>query len=70
MNRITTAFIITAIAAFLWNCSERIELELDSTYTRLVIEGSVTTDTMAHWVRLSTSSDYFYNQLAPAVLVY
>ena len=51
----------------LWNCTERIEVEVDSSYTRLVVEGYVTTDTMAHSIRLSTSSDYFHNKPAPAI---
>lgn len=51
----------------LWNCTERIQVDVDSSYTRLVVEGSVSTDTTTHWVRLSTTSDYFYNQPAPAV---
>jgi len=59
--------VILILALGLWNCTERIEVEVDSTYTRLVVEGYVTTDTMAHWVRLSTTSDYFYNQSAPAI---
>ncbi len=67
MKILKTVVIITALSASLWNCTERIELELDSTYVRMVVEGSVTTDTMAHWVRLSVTSDYFYNQSAPAV---
>jgi hypothetical protein len=66
-NNITTIIIILAISILLWNCTERIEIDLDSTYSRLVIEGQVTSDTSAHWVRLSETSDYFYNQVAPAV---
>jgi len=62
--------IILTVSIFtlaLWNCTERIEVEVDSSFARLVVEGYVTTDTMAHWVRLSTTSDYFYNQPAPGV---
>lgn len=66
-NNITTIIIALAISFLLWNCSERIEIDLDSTYTRLVVEGQVTSDTTAHWIRLSETSDYFYNQVAPAV---
>lgn len=51
----------------LWQCTERIEIEVDSTYTRLVVEGYISTDTMQHSVRLTTSSDYFCNQPAPVV---
>ncbi len=59
--------VLLILGISLWNCTERIDLEVDSSFTRLVVEGYVTTDTAAHWVRLSTSSDYFYNQPAPAV---
>ncbi len=51
----------------LWQCTERIDVEVDSTYARLVVEGSVTTDTTQHSVKLSLTSDYFYNQPAPPV---
>jgi hypothetical protein len=64
---ITTIIIIFAISISQWNCTERIDLELDSTYTRLVVEGHVTSDTAAHWIRLSETTDYFQNQTAPPV---
>lgn len=68
MNKIKTILSITSLLVIsLWNCTERIDIEVDSSYTRLVVEGYVTTDTAAHWVRLSTTSDYFYNQPAPSV---
>ncbi len=54
--------ILFLILTFLWCCTERIDIEVDSTYTRLVVEGYVTTDTMQHQVRLTKTSDYFYNQ--------
>jgi hypothetical protein len=47
------------------HCTERIEIEVDSSYTRLVVEGYINTDTIQHSVRLTKSSDYFYNQPAP-----
>jgi hypothetical protein len=49
------------------SCTERIDIRLDNTYTRLVVEGYVTTDTMAHKVKLSLTSDYFFNK--PPVMV-
>lgn len=67
MQKLKTFVIISALSLSLWNCTERIELELDSTFVRLVVEGYVTTDTMAHWVKLSKTRDYFYNQAAPSV---
>jgi hypothetical protein len=60
-------FIGLLAGLFLWNCTERIEVEVDSTFTRLVVEGQVSTDTTAHWVRLTTTSDYFQNDAAPVI---
>lgn len=54
-------------ALFFQACTERIEIELDDSYIRLVVDGSITTDTMAHTVLLSTTSSYFYNKPSPAV---
>jgi len=38
-------------------CTENIDLPLDSTYARLVVDGSISTDTMRHKVILSKSGD-------------
>lgn len=51
-----------AVIILLTHCTERINIDLPSTYTRLVVEGYFTTDTMAHTVKLSRSADYFYNK--------
>lgn len=48
-------------------CTERIDIELDTTFKRLVVEGIVTTDSVRHFVKLSTTSDYFSNRPSPAV---
>jgi len=55
------------LAAGLFSCTELIDIELDSTYRRLVAYGEVTTDSLHHQLRLSTSSDYFYNKPSPGV---
>lgn len=44
------------------SCTERMDISLDSTYTHLVVDAEITTDTMAHCVHLANSADYFYNQ--------
>lgn len=54
--------VLAAGILFLTNCTERIHVDLPSTYTRLVVEGYFTTDTTAHTVKLSRSADYFYNK--------
>lgn len=48
-------------------CTERIEIELDDTYTRLVVEGLITADTTAHMVKLTKTTSYFYSEPAPTV---
>jgi len=60
-------FLILIIAAGLASCTEKIEIDLDSTYQRLAVEGYVTTDTTTHWVRLIKSSDYFSGSTPEAV---
>lgn len=48
-------------------CTEAIDIELDTTYNRLVVEGAVTTDSMKHYVILSITSDYFSHSHSPRV---
>lgn len=57
---ILTAFIVSS-------CTEKIDIQLDDSYTRLVVEGNFTTDTMAHTVLLTSTASYFYNQPPPPV---
>jgi hypothetical protein len=54
-------------AIFLVSCTEEVEIELDSTYARLVVFGSITTDTLAHEIELKKSADYFFNQPAEKI---
>ncbi|MFO7722317.1 MAG: DUF4249 domain-containing protein [Bacteroidales bacterium] len=48
-------------------CRERIDLTLDSTFTRLVVEGSITDEAKAHRVLLTLSGDYLTDQLPAGV---
>jgi hypothetical protein len=48
-------------------CTEQIDIELDSTYARLVVEGELTSDSMKHYVLLSITSNYFSNKPSPPV---
>jgi hypothetical protein len=48
-------------------CTEDITITLDETYTRLAVEGNISTDTTHHYVTLKKSSDYFYNKLPEPV---
>lgn len=44
------------------SCTERIDIELDESAVRLVVEGTITTDTISHKILLSKSSSFYYNQ--------
>ncbi len=71
MNKLK--FYILFIVFFtLISCTEEIDLPLDTTYQRLVIEGGITTDTMAHAIILSKSSDPYgkagYEYISDAVV--
>ncbi len=59
--------LITMGLMFLYGCTEKIDIKLDDTYTRLVVDGAVTNDSIRHWVKLSLTSSYFYNQSEPMV---
>jgi hypothetical protein len=65
-NKMKTYFNIKAIRLSIFigiismvgfSCTEKIDLDLDTTYVRLVVDGSITTDTTAHRVVLSKSGD-------------
>ena len=67
IKKLRMLLMIFSLILVLVNCSERIDIELDTTYTRLVVEGNITSDTIAHWVRLTKSSDYYGDKPPPAV---
>lgn len=61
-------FLITVfLLIMIISCTERIEIELDESSVRLVVEGSVTTDTMAQKIVLKKTTSYFYDQESPLV---
>ena len=60
-------FLMTAALVLAAGCTERVDIELDSTYARLAVEGYVNTDSIRHYVILSVTSDYFSNEAAPRV---
>lgn len=49
------------------SCTERIEIELDRSEVRLVVDGSITDESAHHLIRLTTSSGYFDNNEPPPV---
>lgn len=55
--------IVILVSLFLFSCTERIDLKLDSQeFARLVVEGHFSTDTAAHKVILTKTADYFSNE--------
>ena len=56
-------FIFLAITS----CTERIDIKLDDTFTRLVVYGTITTDTTQYLVELTTTTSYYYNEAPPPV---
>lgn len=62
--------IYTTLLIFLMasSCTERIDLTLDETYTRLVVDGGISNDTACYQVALTKTADYFYNEPAPRVV--
>jgi len=60
-------FILSLLSLLAFSCTEKIDIQLDDSYVRLVVDGAITTDTMAHIVVLKTTSSYYYNQPMPMV---
>lgn len=56
-----------SITLILYSCTEKIDVVLDDSLTRLVVEGRISTDTTIHQVLLTKTSSYFYNNSAPPV---
>ncbi len=48
-------------------CTEPFDVTLDSTHIRMVVQGSISNERMAHQVSLTKSADYFSNAPAPRV---
>jgi len=66
MKRLTIYSLLLAIVAAA--CTERVDLTLDETYTRLVVDGGISNDTGSCQVVLTKTADYFYNEPAPRVV--
>lgn len=49
------------------SCTEVIDIELDPSQVRLVVDGTITTDPGPHQIKLTSSADYFHNELPPAI---
>jgi hypothetical protein len=66
MIRYTSLLVILLISASA--CTEKIDVNLDETYTRLVVDGSIGSDTASFAINLTETADYFYNEPSPRVV--
>lgn len=65
MKKIYTILLLVGWA--MASCTTDIDLKLDGTSPMLVVDGVITTDTMAHSVYLQRTTDYFSNTAVPGV---
>ncbi|MCF8372646.1 MAG: DUF4249 domain-containing protein [Bacteroidales bacterium] len=64
-NRI---FLLILVAIGFTFCTERIDVDIDRMeFARLVVDGTLSTDTTIHTIKLTQTTDYFENQPAPVV---
>jgi hypothetical protein len=64
INKIITLILLGILAVA---CTEKINVKLDETYTRLVVDGNIANDTSPYRVTLTKSADYFFNEPMPRV---
>jgi hypothetical protein len=55
-------FATIALIAVVISCTERMDVELTGTYTRLIVNSRITTDDSIQKVKLTKSADYFDNK--------
>jgi hypothetical protein len=48
-------------------CKEKIDIELKSTYVRLVVEGEISNEAKRHTIKITETSNYFSNEPQPKV---
>ncbi len=60
--------IIFAVALLAASCTEKINIKLDSTYTRLVVDGHIKSDTGTYVINLTKTSDYFADAPSPRMV--
>ena len=59
---------IVLLAFCVASCTEKIDLKLDTSYSRLVVDGNIEEGTGAYQIALTKSSGYFSNEAAPRVV--
>lgn len=67
-NMKITKYIYLTISMFaITSCTERMDIELDSIPPKIIVYGYITTDTMAHMVRITQTADYFSNTVPQTI---
>lgn len=66
-RKILLSTLVFVISIIMFSCTEKIDIKLDESYTRLVVEGYITADSTPDFVKLTTTSSYFANQPPDAV---
>jgi len=67
MKRMLTYLTFGLALGFASSCTEKYEIELDDSFARLVVDGSISTDTTRHYIKLSKTTSYFFNEEPPVV---
>lgn len=65
MKKLVLIFI--TLMFLIQSCTERIDIELDESYSRLVVYGLLTTDTTTHYVELTKTTSYYNADTPPPV---
>ncbi|MEI6454977.1 MAG: DUF4249 domain-containing protein [bacterium] len=66
MIRNIIAFLV--LSAALLACTERIDVQLDNSYSRLVVDGNISPEAGPYRIALTSTASYFYNEPAPRVV--
>src|SRR5512133_1525629 len=66
-ENIKKILLLFLIASIVFSCTERIDLPLDESSVKLVVEGSVTTNAGVQTIYLTETTNYYYNQKPPVV---
>jgi len=61
MKKIFKIISFISLTFIIFSCTEKMDIKLEDTYTRLVVEAKLSTDTTVHIVKLTKTSGYFSN---------
>ncbi|MGC8864648.1 MAG: DUF4249 domain-containing protein [Bacteroidales bacterium] len=67
MKKLGYLYIVLGLAIGAVSCTEKMDIVLDESYTRLVVEGLITNEPGPHVIKLTTTAPYFSNQPVPLV---